>query len=207
MRTVRRRQGRRRAPDGRAGRGRRAVDHAPGRPFPSCRSPEAIRAESLGASGSSSSNGGAPRYGEPPWRRLLDVLREDLGLTGTKEGCGEGECGACTVLLDGEAVTRCLVPRGQMEGRTVIRSRRSLEGERGAAEVARSTRCARSSGGGAQCGTCTPGILLSQPRGAAAREPAADPGTRCCARWLAISAAAPATRGSFLRAVRGEGAV
>ena len=57
-------------------------------------------------------------------RRLLDVLREDLGLTGTKEGCGEGECGACTVLLDGEAVARCLVPMCQVDGAGV----RTVEG-------------------------------------------------------------------------------
>ncbi len=60
----------------------------------------------------------------PGARRLLDVLREDLGLTGTKEGCGEGECGACTVLLDGELVDSCLVPIGQVDGHDV----RTVEG-------------------------------------------------------------------------------
>ncbi len=54
-----------------------------------------------------------------PMRRLLDVLREDCGLTGTKEGCGEGECGACTVLIDGESAVSCLVPFAQVDGRRV----------------------------------------------------------------------------------------
>src|SRR5207302_2498543 len=61
-------------------------------------------------------NGKKRKLQAPPMKRLLDVLREDLGLTGTKEGCGEGECGACTVLVDGEAVNSCLVPVCQVEG-------------------------------------------------------------------------------------------
>jgi aerobic-type carbon monoxide dehydrogenase small subunit (CoxS/CutS family) len=59
------------------------------------------------------------RVAAPPFRRLIDVLREDLGLTGTKEGCGEGECGACTVLIDGTPVNSCLIPVCQVEGQTI----------------------------------------------------------------------------------------
>ena len=87
---------------------------------------------------------GQPRtVAASPWRRLLDVLREDLGLTGTKEGCGEGECGACTVLLDGAPVCSCLVVAGQADGPLLHAVQREL--------VAR---------GGAQCGICTPGIAV-----------------------------------------------
>ena len=64
-------------------------------------------------------NGARREVEASPWRRLLDVLREDLGLTGTKEGCGEGECGVCTVLLDGAPVCACLVAAGQVDGRAV----------------------------------------------------------------------------------------
>jgi aerobic-type carbon monoxide dehydrogenase small subunit (CoxS/CutS family) len=93
-------------------------------------------------------------------RRLLDVLREDLGLTGTKEGCGEGECGACSVLLDGQVVDSCLVPVCQVEGRIV----RTVEGlslaarERGSLD---SLQEAFLETGGAQCGICTPGMLMA----------------------------------------------
>jgi aerobic carbon-monoxide dehydrogenase small subunit len=88
-----------------------------------------------------------------PLARLLDVLREECGLTGTKEGCGEGECGACTVLIDGAPVCSCLVPVCQVENRAVM----TIEGLRGEHplqqlfmdEVA------------AQCGICTPGMILS----------------------------------------------
>jgi aerobic carbon-monoxide dehydrogenase small subunit len=90
-----------------------------------------------------------------PWKRLLDVLREDLRLTGTKEGCGEGECGACTVLLDGEAVNSCLVAIGQCDGREI----KTVEGlARG--NVLHAVQEALVKCGGAQCGICTPGIAV-----------------------------------------------
>ncbi|MCM2255361.1 MAG: (2Fe-2S)-binding protein [Vicinamibacteria bacterium] len=88
-----------------------------------------------------------------PMRRLLDVLREDCGLTGTKEGCGEGECGACTVLLDGAPVNSCLVPVAQAEGTKVT----TIEGLRGHTKLQQ----AFVTEGGAQCGICTPGFLLA----------------------------------------------
>ena len=90
-------------------------------------------------------------------RRLLDVLREDLGKTGTKEGCGEGECGACSVLIDGEVVDSCLVAVGQVEGRNVI-TVEGLAGPRG--ELSRLQQ-AFIEHGAAQCGICTPGMLLA----------------------------------------------
>jgi aerobic carbon-monoxide dehydrogenase small subunit len=90
-----------------------------------------------------------------PWRRLLDALREDLRLTGTKEGCGEGECGACTVVLDGEPVNSCLVAIGQCDGRQVT----TVEGlARG--ELLHAVQRALVACGGAQCGICTPGIAV-----------------------------------------------
>jgi len=91
-----------------------------------------------------------------PMKRLLDVLREDCGLTGTKEGCGEGECGACTVLIDGVAVDACLVPVAHAEGHTVI----TIEG---AARMrnGKALQNAFVEHGGAQCGICTPGMILA----------------------------------------------
>jgi carbon-monoxide dehydrogenase small subunit len=89
-------------------------------------------------------------------RRLLDVLREDLGLTGTKEGCGEGECGACSVLVDGAVVDACLVPVSQVRGATV----HTVEGL--APEGTLGTlQQAFLETGGAQCGICTPGMLIA----------------------------------------------
>ena len=93
-----------------------------------------------------------------PMERLLDVLRQHLGLTGTKEGCGEGECGACTVMLDGEPVLSCLVPLVQCAGR-------QIETVESLADAANSS--AREfldrfvSTGGVQCGSCTPGIVVT----------------------------------------------
>jgi carbon-monoxide dehydrogenase small subunit len=90
-----------------------------------------------------------------PWRRLLDVLREDLRLTGTKEGCGEGECGACTVILDGEAVNSCLVAIGQCDARSVT----TVEGL-ASGDLLHAVQRALVACGGAQCGICTPGIAV-----------------------------------------------
>jgi aerobic carbon-monoxide dehydrogenase small subunit len=92
----------------------------------------------------------------PPFRRLIDVLREDFGLTGTKEGCGEGECGACTVLIDGEPVNSCLVPVCQVEGQS-IRTVESL----GSPDTLNALQQAFLTSGGAQCGICTPGMLMT----------------------------------------------
>jgi aerobic carbon-monoxide dehydrogenase small subunit len=88
-----------------------------------------------------------------PMKRLLDVLREDCGLTGTKEGCGEGECGACTVLLDGEPVVSCLVPLAQVREAEVT----TIEGLGGDHPLQK----AFAELGGAQCGICTPGMILA----------------------------------------------
>src|SRR5438067_13214967 len=88
-----------------------------------------------------------------PLTRLLDVLREQCGLTGTKEGCGEGECGACTVLVDGEPVNSCLVPVAQVDGARVT----TIEGLGGRHRLQRTF----VEHGGAQCGICTPGMIMA----------------------------------------------
>jgi carbon-monoxide dehydrogenase small subunit len=108
-------------------------------------------------------NGEPTELDVPGMRRLLDVLREDLGLTGTKEGCGEGECGACTVLLDGAVVDSCLVPICQVDGSIV----RTVEGLARAPSVPGESpeldelQQAFLEFGGAQCGICTPGMLMA----------------------------------------------
>ena len=89
-------------------------------------------------------------------RRLLDVLREDLGLTGTKEGCGEGECGACSVLVNGAVVDACLVPVSQVGGASVD----TVEGL-GSPDRLNVLQQAFLETGGAQCGICTPGMLMA----------------------------------------------
>ena len=91
-------------------------------------------------------------------RRLLDVIREDLGLTGTKEGCGEGECGACSVILDGMVVDSCLVPVCQVDGSDVRTVEGLSDAETRGAEPAAAAFLER---GGAQCGICTPGMLMA----------------------------------------------
>jgi carbon-monoxide dehydrogenase small subunit len=101
-------------------------------------------------------NGRACEVEAPPLARLLDVLREELGLTGTKEGCGEGECGACAVLVDDTLVCSCLVPVAQVAGCRV----RTVEGLADGAELGAMQR-AFLEHGGAQCGICTPGMMLA----------------------------------------------
>jgi aerobic-type carbon monoxide dehydrogenase small subunit (CoxS/CutS family) len=91
-----------------------------------------------------------------PMKRVLDVLREDCGLMGTKEGCGEGECGACTIVIDGLPVNSCLVPAAQLEGATVL----TIEGlsSNGALHAMQEAFVTE---GGAQCGICTPGMIMA----------------------------------------------
>jgi len=101
-------------------------------------------------------NGVSAEVEAPGMRRLLDVLREDLGLTGTKEGCGEGECGACSVLLNGAVVDACLVPLCQAAGADV-QTVEALDRE-GALNP---LQAAFLETGGAQCGICTPGMLMT----------------------------------------------
>lgn len=101
-------------------------------------------------------NGQSRSADVPPMKRLLDVLREDLHLNGTKEGCGEGECGACAVLLDGELVNSCLVPALQVHGATLC----TIEGVSKDGRLHPIQECFLEQGG-AQCGICTPGMILA----------------------------------------------
>ena len=98
-------------------------------------------------------NGTVVEVDAHPMKRLLDLLREECALTGTKEGCGEGECGACTVLIDGAPVCSCLVPAAQAEGATVL----TIEG---LGEAHPLQRCFMDEVG-AQCGICTPGMIMA----------------------------------------------
>jgi aerobic carbon-monoxide dehydrogenase small subunit len=91
-----------------------------------------------------------------PMERLLDVLREQLRLTGTKEGCGEGECGACSVMIDGQIVNSCLVPVAQVEGASIKTIEGVASGDQLHAVQQAFIEC-----GGAQCGICTPGMVLA----------------------------------------------
>jgi len=101
-------------------------------------------------------NGTAATLEAYPMARLLDVLRDEAGLTGVKEGCGEGECGACSVELDGEIVNSCLIPALQAEGVTI----RTIEGV-ATGDQLHAVQQAFITYGGAQCGICTPGMVLS----------------------------------------------
>jgi carbon-monoxide dehydrogenase small subunit len=119
-----------------------------------------------------------------PMERLLDVLRERLRLTGTKEGCGEGECGACSVLIDGQLVNSCLVPVAQVDGCSI----RTIEGIAVSESQLHAVQQAFIECGGAQCGICTPGMVIAavsllaknpQPDEAAIREGLAGNLCRC----------------------------
>jgi len=101
-------------------------------------------------------NGKAVTLEDYPMARLLDVLREQLALTGTKEGCGEGECGACSVEMDGALVNSCLIPVLQAEGAKI----RTIEGV-ASDDCLHAVQQAFITHGGAQCGICTPGMILA----------------------------------------------
>jgi carbon-monoxide dehydrogenase small subunit len=92
-----------------------------------------------------------------PMERLLDVLREQVHLTGTKEGCGEGECGACSVMIDGQIVNSCLVPVAQVAGASI----KTIEGIALSRDQLHEVQQAFIECGGAQCGICTPGMILA----------------------------------------------
>ena len=140
-------------------------------------------------------NGVRRRLRVAPMARLLDVLREECGLTGTKEGCGEGECGACTVLLDGAAVDACLVPVAHAHGATIT----TIEGA-GAHPAGKRLQACFEAHGAAQCGICTPGMIMTAmtvPVGTPAETlPAALAGNLCrCTGYSSIfRAVADATR-------------
>jgi aerobic carbon-monoxide dehydrogenase small subunit len=128
-------------------------------------------------------NGRRVRVDAHPMTRLLDLLRESCGLTGTKEGCGEGECGACTVLIDRVPVNACLVPLAQVAGAHVT----TIEGLGGRHPLQR----AFADLGGAQCGICTPGMILAavalRPRPSKSAIKAALAGNICrCTGYSAI---------------------
>ena len=112
-------------------------------------------------------NGSLRQVDVPGMTRLLDVVREDLGATGAKEGCGEGECGACSVLIDGRAVCACLVPVVQVAGAKII----TVEGlEKGGFHAIQKAFVLH---GAAQCGICTPGFLMMAAQLCASSEPVA----------------------------------
>jgi carbon-monoxide dehydrogenase small subunit len=101
-------------------------------------------------------NGSRSRFKVYPMARMLDVLREELKLTGTKEGCGEGECGACAVLMNGAIVNSCLVPAIEADGTDI----RTIEGVASGAQL-HAVQEAFLECGGAQCGICTPGMVIA----------------------------------------------
>jgi carbon-monoxide dehydrogenase small subunit len=143
-------------------------------------------------------NGRARAFRGHPFTRLIDVLREGFGLTGTKEGCGEGECGACTVLVDGQPVMSCLVPVCQVAGRRV----ETIEAL-GGPERLKPLQQALLEEGGAQCGICTPGMVMTawawvkgggSARPAAIREALAGNLCRCTGYQHIVDAVARVVR-------------
>jgi len=102
-------------------------------------------------------NGSEVKVSVHSHHRLIDVLREQLGQTGTKEGCGEGECGACTVIIDGLAVNSCLYPALEVEGKSVT----TIEGLQGPKNELSVIQQAFVEQGAIQCGFCTPGMIMS----------------------------------------------
>jgi aerobic carbon-monoxide dehydrogenase small subunit len=113
-------------------------------------------------------NGKSRRLNVHPMKRALDVVREDLGLTGTKEGCGEGECGACTVLIDGVPVNSCLVPAAHLDGASVTTIEGVADGDK-----LHPLQEGFVVEGGAQCGMCTPGMIMAAldlPRSASTKQ-------------------------------------
>jgi aerobic carbon-monoxide dehydrogenase small subunit len=137
-----------------------------------------------------------------PLLRLLDLLREDLKLTAVKEGCGEGECGACSVLKDGEIVNSCMVPVGTVEGSEIVTPEGLKESDRGKCIIE-----AFSDSGAVQCGFCTPGMLMAAdalltkncaPTEAQVREGLSGNLCRCTGYDMIV-------RGVLLAAERGKG--
>jgi carbon-monoxide dehydrogenase small subunit len=140
-----------------------------------------------------------------PMSRLLDVLREELQLTGTKEGCGEGECGACNVFLDGALVNSCLVPVAQVAGAKIT----TIEGVALSVDQLHHVQQAFIEAGGAQCGICTPGMVLAainllertpQPTGAEIRAGLAGNLCRCTGYMKIFEAVVKACEGAGVKA-------
>ncbi|MDZ7795276.1 MAG: (2Fe-2S)-binding protein [Spirochaetia bacterium] len=144
-------------------------------------------------------NGKSRTIDTNPLRRLLDVLREDLGLTGVKEGCAEGECGACSVLKDGLLVNTCMVPIGICEGSEILTPEGLRETDRGKAIID-----AYAETGAVQCGFCTPGMMMAsealldknpQPTEAEVREALSGNLCRCTGYDMIIEGVLKAAEG------------